>query len=201
MRCWGPPPRSARRSRSRAPRGCGGWAARGSLLAVAYSAPPLRLSARGLGEWVIAAAWLLVVVGSDLVQRADWSARPAAAGLSVGLLVAAILLANGFPDRRADAAAGKNTLVVKLGPRRAASAYRVLVLAAYAWLAAMVSTGLLPALALIGLASAPWSFAAAARLVRQGGGAPVPALRPALVASILAAHLHGLLLAAALFAS
>ncbi|HWS74509.1 MAG TPA: prenyltransferase, partial [Quisquiliibacterium sp.] len=86
----------------------------GLLLAVAYSAPPLRLSARGLGEWVIAAAWLLVVVGSDLVQRGDWSARPAAAGLSVGLLVAAILLANGFPDRRADAAAGKNTLVVKL---------------------------------------------------------------------------------------
>lgn len=172
--------------------------AAGLTLAVAYSAPPPRLSGRVLGESVIAAAWLLVVVGSDVALRGGWSARPAAAGLSVALLVAAILLANGFPDRRADAAAGKRTLVVALGPRRAALAYLGIVLMAHGWLAAMVAGARLPVAALAALGALPWSLAAAARLLRHSEAAPAGALRPALVASILAAHLHGLLLAAAL---
>jgi len=52
--------------------------ATGTVLAVVYSAPPLRLSARGWGEVVVVAAWLLVVVGADLVQRGEWSFRPRA---------------------------------------------------------------------------------------------------------------------------
>ena len=37
----------------------------GVLLAWAYSAPPLKLMSRGLGELSVAAAWWLVVVGAD----------------------------------------------------------------------------------------------------------------------------------------
>ena len=172
----------------------------GLALAIVYSAPPLRLSARGQGEWTIAAAWLLMVVGSDLVQRGGWSARPLAAGASVALLVAAILLANGFPDRRADAAAGKRTLVVLLGPARASFAYLAMVLAAHGWTAAMVAVGALPVMALLALASLPWSSAAAARLIARADREPSQALRPALAHTILAAHAHGLLLAAGLAA-
>lgn len=172
----------------------------GLVLAIAYSAPPLRLSGRGQGEWAIAAAWLLMVVGSDLVQRGGWSLRPLAAGASVALLVAAILLANGFPDRRADAAADKRTLVVLLGPARASLVYLATVLAAHVWTAAMVAAGALPPAALLALASLPWSIAAAARLIACADRQSFEALRPALARTILAAHAHGLLLAAGLVA-
>ena len=175
-----------------------GLGAAGLLLAIAYSAPPLRLSGRGHGEWVIASAWLFVVLGSDLAQRAAWSARPLAAGLSVALLVAAILLANGFPDRRADAAAGKRTLVVRLGPGRAAAVYLAMVLAAHGWVLGMVAAGVLPHSTLLALASLPWSVAAGRRLLACAGAPPSLELRPALVSTIVAAHLHGLLLAAGL---
>lgn len=131
----------------------------GLLLAIAYSAPPLRLSARGAGEFVIAAAWLLVVAGTDFAQRGGWSAAPLAAGVPVALLVAAILHVNGFPDRAADAAAGKNTIVVKLGPSGAARAYLALILGAYLWLGAAVFAGVLPIPALAGLLAAPLSAA------------------------------------------
>lgn len=179
------------------------WAigALGLLLAIAYSAPPLRLSARGIGEFVIAAAWLLVVVGTDVVQRGGWSAMPLAVGVPIALLVAAILHAAGFPDRAADAASGKNTIVVRLGPRRAAWAYLALVSAAYLWLAAAVAAGAVPAPALAGLLAAPLSLYAARQLILHGGTPPTSRLLPAIKATIAAAHLHGLLVAAALLLS
>ncbi|HQY27505.1 MAG TPA: prenyltransferase [Burkholderiaceae bacterium] len=170
----------------------------GLALAVAYSAPPLRLSARGIGEFAIAAAWLLVVVGADVAQRGSWAPAPLAAGVPIALLVAAILLANEFPDRIADAAAGKRTLIVRLGPRRGACAYLALVASAHLWLAAAVAAGAAPPIALAGLTSAPLSLFAARQLALHGGDSPTSVLLPALRVTIAAAHLHGLLVAAAL---
>lgn len=170
----------------------------GLALAVAYSAPPLRLSARGLGEFVIIGAWLLVVLGADLVQRGSWSITALAAGLPIGLLVAAILHVNEFPDRAADAASGKQTIVVQLGPRLAAWAYLALVLAAYLWIAFAAMADVLPRWALVGWLSLPLSLFAAVHLIRHAGRAPSPVLMPAIKSTILAAHLNGLLIAAAL---
>ena len=48
----------------------------GLLIAWGYSAPPLKLMARGLGEGAIAAGWLMVVLGTDFVQRGEFAARP-----------------------------------------------------------------------------------------------------------------------------
>lgn len=172
--------------------------AAGLLLAVLYSAPPLRLSARGLGEFVITGAWLLVVLGADLVQRGSWSITALAAGLPIGLLVAAILHVNEFPDRAADAASGKQTIVVQLGPRLAAWAYLALVLAAYLWLAFAAFADVLPRWTLIGWAALPLSLFAAIHLIRHAGRAPTTVLMPAIKATIAAAHLNGLLIAAAL---
>lgn len=175
-----------------------GVGAVGLLLAIAYSAPPLRLSARGVGEAVIAAAWLLVTVGADVAQRGAWSPVPVIAGLPLALLVAAILLANGYPDRRADAASGKRTIVVRLGTRRAARAYLGLIGAAGLWLAGAVAAGALPAGALAGLLPLVMSLDAARRLRRHRDGDPAESLLPAIRATIAAAHLHGLLVAGAL---
>ena len=53
----------------------------------------------------------------------------------LGLLVAAFLWINQFPDYHADKSAGKRNLVVRLGRDRAVTAYIALVLTAYAYLA------------------------------------------------------------------
>ncbi|RPH60430.1 MAG: prenyltransferase, partial [Burkholderiales bacterium] len=126
---------------------------------------------------------------------------PLAAGVPIALLVAAILHAAGFPDRTADAAAGKDTIVVRLGPRRAAWAYLALVAAAYLWLIAATLAGAIPSSALAGLLAAPLSLFAARQLILHAGRSPTQQLLPAIKATIAAAHLHGLLVAAALLLS
>ena len=168
----------------------------GLLIGWAYSAPPLQLQSRGLGEFGIVAAWLLVVVGTDFVQRRGLSFQPVAAGLGFALLVANVLYINQFPDRKADARAGKRTLVVRLGARRARWGYPLLALLCHGWTVAMVVLGQLPGLALISLLAAPASLAATRNL---WANAELPfQLLPGLKATILAASLQGLLLTAAL---
>jgi UbiA prenyltransferase family len=54
----------------------------GLALAWAYSAPPLRLMSRGLGELTVALAWFLVVVGADVVQRGQFFVIPASVALN-----------------------------------------------------------------------------------------------------------------------
>ena len=165
----------------------------GLAIGWAYSAPPLQLMARGVGEAAIIGGWLLVVLGTDFVQRGALAALPLVAGLPFALLVAAILYLNQFPDAQADAAAGKRTLVVRLGPQRARWGYLLLTGAAYLWLALAVIWGALPWLCAAGLLPALLSFKAARGLLRH---ATDPAqLTPAITATIAAANLNGLLLA------
>ena len=170
----------------------------GLLLGWAYSAPPLKLMCRGLGELAVALTWWLIVIGADYVQRREFFVIPAATALSYALLVANILLVNGYPDARSDAAAGKRTLVVKLGPQRAAWLYLALALLAHGWLA-VGAWQLLQALpALWGLVSLPLSLAAAGLLWRRAH--EPERLRPVIVLTIGAALLHGLGMAAGLAA-
>jgi 1,4-dihydroxy-2-naphthoate octaprenyltransferase len=168
----------------------------GLVVGWAYSAPPLKLQSHGMGEFGITAGWLLVVVGSDFVQRHGFAFAPVAAGLGFALLVANILYINQFPDVKADAAAGKRTVVVRLGVARARWGYALICLLTYGWVVAMVAAGLLPAGALVSLLAGAASLGALRVLWRHA--AEPPQLVPALKLTILAASLHGLLLAAAL---
>ena len=166
----------------------------GLALGWAYSAPPLALMSRGLGELAVAAAWWLVVVGADYSQRGQFLWVPAASALSYAMLVANVLLINGVPDAPADAQVGKRTLAVRLGPRGAAGLYLLIALAAHAWLALGVWRQVQPVVAAWGLVSLPVSLAAAALFIRH---ALTPqALRAAIVLTIAAATLHGLAMAA-----
>ena len=162
----------------------------------AYSAPPLKLQARGLGEWAVTAGWLLVVVGSDFVQRHGFSLTPLAAGLSFALLVANVLYINQFPDVNADAQTGKRTAVVRLGITAARWGYLAIVILAYGWIVLMVTLWLLPPVALISLLSGVASLAAGFGLWRHAGNPP--RLVSAIKLTILAAVSHGLLLGLAL---
>lgn len=171
----------------------------GLFVGWAYSAPPLRLMSRGLGELAVAGGWLIVVIGADYVQRGAFSWTPLAAGLGYALHVSNVLYINQFPDYRADAAVGKRNWVVRLGPVRARWIYPLTLLAAHGWLVAMVATGRLPWLALLSLGAVVPAFLATRALWRH---AQQPSrLVPAIRLTIAAAMLHGLLLAVALVAA
>jgi 1,4-dihydroxy-2-naphthoate octaprenyltransferase len=173
--------------------------AAGLLVGWAYSAPPLALASRGMGELAITAGWLLVVIGSDFVQRGAVHPLPIAAGIGFALLVANLLYINQFPDATADAMAGKRTLVVRLGRRRARWGYALIAMTANVSVVVSVMTGTLPAAALLALLALPLSIAAFQSLWHF---AETPAhLSPAIKLTIAATHLHGLLLAVVLIFS
>lgn len=168
----------------------------GLLAGWAYSAPPLRLASRGLGEFAITAGWLVVVVGSDYVQRGSVHPLPLVAGFGFAILVAAVLYINQFPDATADALCGKRTVVVRLGCAAARWGYPLLILLAYGSVAGGVLFAVLPAPTLIAFAALPVSLMAARGLWRFA--AQPLQLVPAIKFTILAAHLFGALLAIAL---
>jgi 1,4-dihydroxy-2-naphthoate polyprenyltransferase len=170
----------------------------GFLLGWAYSAPPLSLNARGLGELSVALGFgVLIPWGADYVQRGAFSWLPILAGIPYALLVANLLYINQFPDRRADEAAGKHHWVVRLGVHRARWGYMGAVVVSYTVLAVEIVTGVLPHAAWIALPPAVLSFIAASHLLRY---AETPqALEPAIRFTILAALSQGLLLSIALF--
>ncbi|HTM21360.1 MAG TPA: prenyltransferase, partial [Kofleriaceae bacterium] len=132
----------------------------GAALAFFYHAPPLALSYRGLGELAVALSYgPIITSGTYLVQRGRIDPAVLLASAPLGLLVGAFLWVNEFPDRRADAAAGKRTMVVRLGARRAAIGFAVVVGAAFAGLALLPLAGL-PAAVLGGLIGLPLAVAA-----------------------------------------
>lgn len=95
----------------------------GLALGLGYTAPPLRLSYRGLGEGTVGVTHglLTTLCGYVFLGGAWRDPLPWTLGIALGLsLLPAILLA-GFPDAEADAAVGKKTQTVRLGRRRAAS--------------------------------------------------------------------------------
>lgn len=172
--------------------------AAGLVLGWAYSAPPLRLMARGMGEVTVALAWWLVVMGAYHSQRAQWQVVAMVSAIPFALLVANILLINGLPDAPWDARVGKRTLAVRLGPVGVAALYTALALLAYGVLGVAVVALIAPATAWWGLLSLPLSWMAAGRLWRHvARGSPVQALRPAIGLTIGAAVLHALALTGA----
>jgi 1,4-dihydroxy-2-naphthoate polyprenyltransferase len=139
----------------------------GMALAYFYHAPPLRLSYRGLGEAAVALCYgPLICAGTYLVQRGRMRGEVVLLALPLGLLIAAFLLINEFPDAAADRGAGKRTLVVRLGRKEAARVYAGIVTAAFAALALLPLAGL-PGGVVLGLVAVPFGAAAARRLLRD----------------------------------
>lgn len=171
----------------------------GLFIGWTYSAPPLKLNSRGYGEVGVWAGFALIAIGTDFVQRGQFSAAPLIAVTSYALLVTNVLFINQFPDLKADEAAGKHHLVVRLGPMKARWGYALIALAAYGWVIAAAIAGALPWLALIALAPAALSTRAAAALLRLSS--TPKSLAPAIQQTIGAASLHGLLLSAAIAAA
>jgi len=128
----------------------------GGLIAIFYTAPPVRLAARGLGELALILAFgPLVVTGAVLVQTGTLEPKALLVGLPAGLLAGLILWVNEFPDVTGDAAGGKLNLVVRLGLERARWGYVAQWALCYAFIVGFVIVGLLPMYALLGLGTIP----------------------------------------------
>ncbi len=164
----------------------------GMLIGWAYSAVPLRLNGRGLGEWCVLIGFLAIVAGADYVQRQAFSFQPFIVGLPYALLVTNLLYINQFPDRKADAAAGKRNLVVRLPLGSAVWGYPILAGLALFWLVVMVEMGKLPLLA---LASAlPVLFSLRAFWILRQFSAQPAQLLPAIKLTLASMLSHALLL-------
>ncbi|HET6408250.1 MAG TPA: NAD(P)H-dependent oxidoreductase [Chthoniobacteraceae bacterium] len=104
----------------------------GLILGIGYSCPPIRLSARGLGEVDVAITHsFLVVLAGWFSQSASSSVlTPWVLSLPLALAVFPSITLAAFPDHEADAATGKRTLAVRIGKRRAAIAAGVFAMVA-----------------------------------------------------------------------
>jgi 1,4-dihydroxy-2-naphthoate octaprenyltransferase len=141
---------------------------------------------RGLGELSVFVFFgLVAVVGTTFVQleRVTWPSI--AAGVAVGALACAILVANNLRDIATDVDAGKRTVAVRLGDARTRWLYVALGLVAWASVAAC---GAATPWALLGLAGVgPWLPAAAKVRSGAGGLNLVPVLAQTGIAELVAA--------------
>ncbi|MHA1598814.1 MAG: prenyltransferase [Alphaproteobacteria bacterium] len=122
-----------------------GFGMAGLALAIFYSAPPVRLSARGLGAAAVGIAFgLLPVTGAAWVQSATIDAGIILLSIAVSLWMADMLLINQVPDARADSADEKRTLAVRLGRTGTGWLYRWIHAAAVLAVMAAAVAGFLP---------------------------------------------------------
>ncbi len=99
-----------------------------------YVGPPLKLAYRGVGELIVGLNFgPLMTLGSYYVQTGSWTqiGEPFLASLPIGLLIAAVLWINEFPDMDADRSVGKRTLVLRLGYLRSIGVFIGLLAGSY----------------------------------------------------------------------
>ena len=94
----------------------------------------------GLGEVMVFVFFgLVAVVGTTYVQTQAWEWAALYAGIGIGALACAILVANNLRDIPTDIPAGKRTLAVRLGDERTRHLYAFLVLVAAAAVVAVAA--------------------------------------------------------------
>ncbi len=156
----------------------------GMALAWYYHGGSIRLSYRGLGELAVAMAYgPLVVLGAYFVQAGAINSVLLHLSFILGLLVAAFLWINQFPDYRADRASGKRNLVVRLGTSTATQAYAMILTTAYVWLVLLIITEPAARATWPGLLGVLPALLSARRLSRYTG--TVAELVPAQAAALL----------------
>jgi 1,4-dihydroxy-2-naphthoate octaprenyltransferase len=117
----------------------------GVILNVAYTAPPLRLKKRGLGELDVLLVWGPLMIAGTVyaaIGTVPWQVWPAA--IPYGLLCTAVLMGKHIDKIPWDEAAGVRTLPVILGEPRARVLTQALMIGFYVAVVACVIAGALP---------------------------------------------------------
>ena len=105
----------------------------GAVAAVGYTAPPLSLAYRGLGDvFVFLFFGPLAVAGTRAACDGAWTLPAAFCGLAPGAIGVCLLATNNLRDEAGDRASGKRTTVVRFGARAMRAVVRAYVVVALA---------------------------------------------------------------------
>jgi 1,4-dihydroxy-2-naphthoate octaprenyltransferase len=141
--------------------------AAGILGSVFYTADPVDLKAKSLGEPTVFVMWgLLIPLGAYMVQTGTFAWLPLLASIPIGIFVALVLLANNIRDVGYDGTVKERTLAVALGARKAQRLYVALLAGAYAFVVVGMLTEQLPAWSLLVFLTVPGAL----RLARMFRG-------------------------------
>lgn len=121
-----------------------------------YTAPPFRFVSRGYGEVFIGLNFgVLMTLGAYFVQTQVLAWEAVYPSIPVAILITAVLYINEFPDHDADRDVGKRTIVVRLGRRRAAKGYAVLIASVYLSIIIPIIFSLTSWYTILGIATIP----------------------------------------------
>lgn len=170
------------------------WIGVGAILAaVCYTGGPWPYGYHGLGDLAVLILFgPVAVAGTYYVQVSRWAPEALLSGLGAGAFATAILVVNNLRDITTDAAAGKRTLAVRIGPSATRFQYSLLIAVAAAVPPVGVVAGWWPTGTL--LASGAALIAVAPLRVVWTYKDP-RVLNPALAATARAAGAYGLLFA------
>jgi len=158
-----------------------------------YTAPPIRYGYRGFGEISQLVNFSLTIgLGAYVVQTVSFSWEAFWVLLPLGLMMFAMIVINEIPDRKDDAAAGKNNLVVLLGVKKSVWIYAAAMIAAYLVILFTPVFHLTSYWIYLALFTLPWSARASVILKRKISDAS--RLAPANLLTIRAHNLTGILL-------
>jgi 1,4-dihydroxy-2-naphthoate octaprenyltransferase len=121
-----------------------------------YVAPPIRYGYHGLGELFVGINMgPVMVLGSNwvLLGHVDWTALPVS--IPIGLMVSLILYYQSIPDIDTDEQAGKRTLAVRLGKKKALAGLWVYWSIIYLSIAQLILSGELSPLAWLTFLTSP----------------------------------------------
>ena len=166
------------------------------LCAVAYTGGPYPLAYHGLGDpFVLVFFGLVAVGGTYWVQALSLPGEAVLAGIGVGALNTAILVANNMRDLETDRAAGKRTLAVRLGRAGTRVEYALLLGVGFAAPLLGVAVYGWPPAALAALAAGVASITPVTLILTRDDARD---LVPALAGTARVVALYGVLLAAGL---
>ncbi len=136
----------------------------GVLAGFFYTATPVKLGYRHMGEILVGICLgPLAVIGAYYLQTGEVAWQVAVfAGIPIGLLVYLILYINEFPDYEADKAAGKLTIVVLLGCKKARFGFHALISSVFIVVIVGSISGYLPPWSLLALGALPLALKAMA---------------------------------------
>jgi 1,4-dihydroxy-2-naphthoate octaprenyltransferase len=104
-----------------------------------YTAPPIKLGYRCVGESVIALLFgLLPVFGSYYLQTGNIDIIPLLPAAIVAVLIFLIIFINEFPDLAADTVVNKKTLIVRFGVPTSVWIYRIVLISGFIFAAIML---------------------------------------------------------------
>lgn len=126
----------------------------GLLISYFYTAPPVKLAYRGVGEVAVGTGFgPIMVLGSYFVQAQSFTLEAILISIPVGMMVMLILYVNEVPDRKYDSMAGKLTMVARLSKDGVLLGYAYSVIIIYGFIALSALLKITPLISLISLAT------------------------------------------------